>query len=286
MKKTILIIIFVVLIIGISVPLNYLIGNLGIQNILIEAMNSRTYIYTEENEKTFFKDYKIGNVENAVADKYTFVDLDEDKTKELVILTDSNYGAYIVLRYDKKKNKVFSYCLGIREFQDIKMDGTFSSSGGAGYNSYNRIEFNNNKKKIINLAINYVDSGEHKINDKDVTKEEIEEFVNEWNKKESCIWKTYGIAKSTSSNSSDEVNSVIGIYHNDNWNGREATLVLNKDNTCKYVIEYTGDRCVWLMVDSEVVFVLTDEDGDVSKHNAAIVNDGLILHEHFFKKMN
>ena len=57
MKKTILIIIFVILIIGVSIPLNYLIGNLSIQTILIEAMNSRAYIYTEDNEGTFFKDY-------------------------------------------------------------------------------------------------------------------------------------------------------------------------------------------------------------------------------------
>lgn len=122
---------------------------------------------------------------------------------------------------------------------------------------------------------------------------------------------------------SNEMISVVGIYNNNNWNGNEATLILNQDMTCKY--PNSGDECKWTIVDKNITIILTyymimnegkDQIPTITKYNtkskceedlrkyesvynlvnptceitkykheAILGDDGLILHEHLFNKV-
>ena len=81
--------------------------------------------------------------------------------------------------------------LGARSFVDLKEDGTFSGSGGASLTSYNRIESFN--WDIVIKEIAYYDDMEHKyrIDGNNVTEEEINNYIKEWNNKKSVEWIDY-----------------------------------------------------------------------------------------------
>lgn len=88
---------------------------------------------------------------------------------------------------------------------------------------------------------------------------------------------------------------VVGIYHSSNWNNREATLVLNEDFTCKYP---GGSQGTWNQEKNTIKIALpvmnleiTDtkvEEGIKAErydyHTAHVVEDGIILHDHYFEK--
>lgn len=91
--------------------------------------------------------------------------------------------------------------------------------------------------------------------------------------------------------------SIVGTYYCDDWNGSSATLVVNENGTCKYP---TGDIGKWeknnkniniflqknsiIANDSSVIETKEDEYND--KHIAIIVDNGLILHDKLFRKVN
>lgn len=84
--------------------------------ILIQVMNSeRTFIDSGGNE-LLFENYKVYGVDKAYAEKYTFVDLDSDGVEELAVLTTSDYGVYMIFRYDKQTKRTYGYLLGFRSF--------------------------------------------------------------------------------------------------------------------------------------------------------------------------
>ena len=76
---------------------------------LLKALNNETKVIDENNNELLLSEYKLPSDENIVIEKTTFVDLDSDGNKELVALTKSNYGAYIILRYEN--NMVYVYTI-------------------------------------------------------------------------------------------------------------------------------------------------------------------------------
>ena len=158
---------------------------------LKEAMSSKLEFIDESGSKILFKDYVIYEDDKAVPNKYVLMDLDGDNMNELACLTTSYYGAYIILKYNKTDKNVYGYMLGARSFVDLKEDGTFSGSGGASLTSYNRIESFN--WDIVIKEIAYYDDMEHKyrIDGNNVTEEEINNYIKEWNNKKSVEWIDY-----------------------------------------------------------------------------------------------
>ena len=119
-----------------------------------------------------------------------------------------------------------------------------------------------------------------------------------------------------------EINNVVGIYHIYNWNNNgEATLQLNKDFTCKY--PHNSYVCKWTLSDDKVTITLTSYyihndnyeqigtssvyytlescnealtklsneyinprcEGESTTHEAILINNGILLHDHNFNKM-
>jgi ABC-type lipoprotein release transport system permease subunit len=126
-------------------------------------------------------------------------------------------------------------------------------------------------------------------------------------------------------NGSDKsLNKAVGIYHNDNWNSHEATLQLNKDKTCKY--PNNTQSCEWTISEDKITITLghytikADNSDNVgraifyntkeecedklegytgafslinprcvkegSTHEATLINNGILLYDHVFSKVN
>jgi len=160
------------------------------KTVLMNVMNSKQEFIDESGNKVLFKDFVIYENDKAVPDKYVFIDLDNDNLEEMAILTTSYYGAYIILDIDG--DDVYGYMLGARSFVDLKEDGTFTGSGGAAVTGYSKMTISNNKINIEELA--YFDDMEKKytINGENVTKDEIDNYITEWNKKPSVKWVKVG----------------------------------------------------------------------------------------------
>ena len=90
---------------------------------LLKALNNETKVIDENNNELLLSEYKLPSDENIEIEKRTFVDLDSDGNNELVALTKSNYGAYIILRHEN--NMVYVYTINIRSLNNLKEDGTF-----------------------------------------------------------------------------------------------------------------------------------------------------------------
>ena len=242
MYKKILLIVMLSLIIGIIVfGLLHFISNP--KKLLIDVMNSKETFIDESSNKILFKDYKIAGIETAKAEKYTFVDLDKDGIDELAVFTTADYGAYMIFRYDKETKNVYGYMIGVRSFQDVKVDGTFKGSGGADTTSYFEITFNNNNKQIITKAIDDGMLENYEIDNVKVSENEINKYVDSWNNKENCIWiNDEIIIEENNSENQNDIDKFVGIYHNNNWNGKEATLRLNKDGSYSGVVYYSKTR--------------------------------------------
>ena len=120
-----------------------------------------------------------------------------------------------------------------------------------------------------------------------------------------------------------EIIKAIGVYHNNNWNNNEATLILNNDMTCKY--PNSSDECKWTILGKQItitltyymimndgnepiptisrynsklkceedikkyegVYVLKNPTCEITKHThkAILGNNGIILNEHLFNKV-
>lgn len=122
-----------------------------------------------------------------------------------------------------------------------------------------------------------------------------------------------------------DLKQAVGIYHNSNWNNHDATLQLNNDMTCKYpnsndicnwkisdnkiiitlevyVIncdvndhlnifnQYaTKESCNKDLETYKKEYDLTNprcEKQDRGTHEANLINNGILLHDHVFIKIN
>ena len=54
-------------------------------------------------------------------------------------------------------------------------------------------------------------------------------------------------------NANNSIKEMAGIYHNNNWNGNEASLYLYEDMTCKY--PNTSQICEWNIEDNHKIII-------------------------------
>ena len=79
-----------------------------------------------------------------------------------------------------------------------------------------------------------------------------------------------------------EKKSVAGIYYTANWTGGSATLILNEDGTCKHPLGMTG---TYICKGDKVSLIFGNEaETSFVEHVAYIVEDGIILQNHFLEK--
>ena len=153
---------------------------------LLKALNNETKVIDENNNELLLSEYKLPSDENIVIEKTTFVDLDSDGNNELVALTKSNYGAYIILRHEN--NMVYVYTISIRSLNNLKEDGTFIGNNGSQSYAYMKLSFNKNLYEIKTLAEVNKTENVYKINEKDVSEQTFLDYENEFNNKKDCEW--------------------------------------------------------------------------------------------------
>ena len=83
-------------------------------------------------------------------------------------------------------------------------------------------------------------------------------------------------------NKKNNKNDLIGVYQTDSWNGKVGTLVLYEDGTCQYPTRDSGN---WT-ADEQIVYITLKNGDNTFVHEAKIMENGLVLHEAFFKKVS
>ena len=155
---------------------------------LLKALNNETKVIDENNNELLLSEYKLPSDENIEIEKTTFVDLDSDGNNELVALTKSNYGAYIILRHEN--NMVYVYTINIRSLNNLKEDGTFIGNNGSQSYAYMKLSFNKNSYESKIVAEVNKNENIYKINEKDVSEQTFLDYENEFNNKKECEWIT------------------------------------------------------------------------------------------------
>lgn len=154
--------------------------------LLLDVMNNKQKFIDENNNEILLKDLEIVESQKAEVSKYAFVDLDKDGTQELVIYTTSDYGAYVILHYSEEK--VYGYMIGIRSLENLKADGSFTGSNGVNSTQYLRMTFDKNTYNVNIEAVYDINNNIYKINNNNVSLEDIKEYVENWNKKANIEW--------------------------------------------------------------------------------------------------
>jgi len=128
--------------------------------------------------------------------RFAILDLDGDGIPEAVVeLSDEYPYFYQILHFEN--GVLYGNFLSVREFGDLKEDGSFAWSGGAGDNGYGRLRFNASEYVVEKLA--YIQTStdgddvsvSYYIGDEPVTREEYDAFVSEQENKPAARWRDY-----------------------------------------------------------------------------------------------
>jgi len=252
-----------------------------IDNMLLDVINNKIRFIDEKNQECFFKDYRITENEFAKADRYTFVDFDQNGYNELVVCTTSKYGYNMIFNYDVLDKVIYGYVLGIRSLQNIKADGTYSASGGAGLNYYMQMSFNKNILIKNTLAVIDELSEINQIDGKNVSRNEVLEYIENWNKKVNCSWIEVenNVEEQEENISENEENSIlpnvnksyVGVWRD----GDEQLSLYNEiiiyENNCVEYITYNG--CIDFVTGN----VDCDKAGSVYEMLLGSFNDNKII---------
>lgn len=261
----------------------------GNKKLLLSVLNNEKSFIDESGKEMYLKDYQFDDSAYIDPEKYVLLDLDGDKKDELVIYDDSNY-AYIVFHiFD---GKVYGFSFTTREFIELRNDGTFIQSGGAGLNMYAALKFENKGYTINEEA--YVDdiSGVYRIDGADVSREEAQEYHNDfYNNKKEADWKQYDYTKGrgyeliynrfifgqeTAFNEYDIAKHIEDYFLDENL----------KENYCYAYFNMTGDKLPELCIDTDIeMYFFTIKDGELyhwyteTNTYSKLLNNGAFLME-------
>ena len=151
--------------------------------------NEIKYVAEDNTEKLFkecMKNYKEDTDGPKV--KYALLDWDNDSKNEMVIMIESfNDGFYLIL--NNEDGIVYGFEDVYSGMEDIKIDGTFIGDGGASTYGVLRDKFQKNKR--IQEILAEMDMDKYQIGGKDVSKDEFQKYMDEFDKKENVEFVTY-----------------------------------------------------------------------------------------------
>jgi hypothetical protein len=134
------------------------------------------YIYLNEYLNIYFDDaFQVT--------QFTVLDMDGNGISE-VVLEIAPLSERLLLYY--YNDIVYGYSFSYRGMNDLKKDGTFMSSGGAGHWSIDKLIFSTGiceKKELCRL-----DSTLYYVNDEEVSEDLFYSFYNEQQQKENAEW--------------------------------------------------------------------------------------------------
>lgn len=210
MKKKLLVILFVVLVVGVGLFVfrNFInkpdnaenkVSNLADNQesskededqIYFKVLKNEIKYVAEDNTEKLFKECMENYKEDTDGPKvkYALLDWDNDSKNEMVIMIESfNDGFYLIL--NNEDGIVYGFEDVYRGMEDIKIDGTFIGDGGASTYGVLRDKFQKNKRIQETLA--EMDMDKYQIGGKDVSKDEFQKYMDEFDKKENVEFVTY-----------------------------------------------------------------------------------------------
>ena len=213
---------------------------LDLKQIYLDIVDSKKEYVDKDNNKQYALDYYKSLQYGPVNLAYKLIDLDGDKTEEMVVAIDSTDRFYLVLHYEE--GVVYGFYNVARGMAALREDGTYVASGGADYNYYLKAKFNKNKMEEIILAKREEDKCY--IDEKETTEEEYQEYVEQFEKKEMVNFTQYKVLNvgddivgqkklfTTGSKSLE-----YGTYYLELEDGSLATdnsgiITINEDGTC------------------------------------------------------
>lgn len=187
--------------------------NDGSPTLLSQSTGTESYLYvyqdildnnilmydTDTDKKMYLCDY-LNDTELSIS-KYSIIDLNGDNNPEMVVwlsrgtlscATNENWSFLILRNFD---DLVYAYELAYRTFFELKNDGTFMYSSSAQDYGVGKIDFINATYAIYKMAYSEsVDSTQktsYYIDDRSVSKEELEAYITKQNEKNSVAWQEY-----------------------------------------------------------------------------------------------
>ena len=244
------------------------------KSVYMDVLDGKRNFIDENSLEVSFNDYlntEKGSMDSAKV-TYTYIDFDNkdsSKHEEMLVLTETNDGYYLILNYDINDDKVYGIYKNYRDMIYIKDDATIYGSGGVNANYVYRLMLDKNKCEEITLAEN--DSGVYKIDNKEVSESEYNKYMEDYNSKESVVFTDY---KTIELNSNDNSNTsvsnsdanIYGTYYLELTDGTVAddgsgTIILNSDSTCKYYSGWSDMGCTSYKVDNSQVCLDLSETG-------------------------
>lgn len=159
--------------------------------------NKTEFFGTDNKKKLYLNDFLTNKEIYDTIFKvthFTVLDMDGDKVPEIVLeLSVGNEPAfYEVLHY--MNDAVYGYLIAYRGLEGLKADGTFGYSSGAADNGFGKLKFESDAFKTDILGYSESSQGDanliisYFVNNKPVTKESFDSFMNEQFEKKDAVW--------------------------------------------------------------------------------------------------
>ena len=162
----------------------------GKENFILAINN--TNINIKDVPNLFNKDDLYTKIEN-----YAVLDLDGDSNNEVILYitaVSNDMGGLLILH--QIDNEIYGYKTNYREITLLKEDSTFcysdptgiKESGIARISNFNKNGYSINK---IAYTMNTTERNIYNINNKSVSEDEYNSFMNEQNSKNEIVWNKY-----------------------------------------------------------------------------------------------
>ena len=135
------------------------------------------------NNFTFGIEYAALNV--FVPAQYSFVDMDGDGVRELVVLS-AKMDYFLILRYNS--DRVLGYMVPYRGLMHLRTDGRFWSSGGAARSVIGRMSFDDPDYTVTELAYRDQYEGEYRLDGVASDKATVEAYYTAWESVPEVEW--------------------------------------------------------------------------------------------------
>lgn len=144
------------------------------EEILMQVLRGEKEFIDNDGKEITINSLNIEDV-NVKINQYAFVDIDGDNENELVALTDSYYGYYLLLDIDS--NIIYGYNVSLNDIDYINNTGIiYDKVDDSIY--YRRLKFSKNELKKINMA-SFVND-EYVIGKEVVDKDEFSNYENDF----------------------------------------------------------------------------------------------------------
>jgi len=164
-------------------------GQMDLQNLYQSILEDKTLVYSLSAEQGMYlsETFQSPDYKHHIT-HYSIMDLNNDGASELVCLT--SFGYYTILHVED--NKIYAHSLPYRSFLELKEDGTFVWSGGAGDWGIGRIDFDKYSQTRENLAFcryDYDSNTEvYSVGNREASKEEFDACYAAQGQKPDAVW--------------------------------------------------------------------------------------------------